>query len=409
MGKTIFHKPLTWAGRKAGLDVCFTAKMQLQLADGSWCSMSNVRPGTLVASRDECNENGEIVGKVVEEVFERWGLVWIVNVDGKEIETTAEHPFWVDGQKWTPANELQVGDVVRLRDGWGTVEGVRDTGRWETVYNCRVDEWHTYFVGMNEWGWAVWVHNASCELEQVLGVAGDADAALRWRLNQAVGTARNGTIDQFVEVLGDLAPSGAHQQRVAYMAAMLRDGMGTGRAEIRAAAQRLGLTDTLRRPIQQELAQRGFIQPGLRGRGGSTSTRTQLETLADTFDEAGFPPSHGVRGLPEEPIQRIPGVNLGSAPADMTLRSHIGQGIRVNTTTMSGGAGARVPHVDEIAKARRAVTNLGRAGDPHDFMVLIPKESNGSMYIMKNGQGLFRIPEMDPERLIQLLHAVRLI
>ncbi|MGL6074830.1 MAG: Rossmann-like fold-containing protein [Fimbriiglobus sp.] len=94
--------------------------------------------------------------------------MWIVNVDGKEIETTAEHPFWVDGQKWTPANELRVGDVVRLRDGWGTVEGVRDTGRWETVYNCRVDEWHTYFVGMNEWGWSVWAHNSCDELEDFL-------------------------------------------------------------------------------------------------------------------------------------------------------------------------------------------------------------------------------------------------
>jgi hypothetical protein len=41
----------------------------------------------------------------VEEVFERWGLVWAVNVDGRVIETTAQY--------------LQVGDVVRLREGWG--------------------------------------------------------------------------------------------------------------------------------------------------------------------------------------------------------------------------------------------------------------------------------------------------
>jgi hypothetical protein len=37
--------------------------------------------------------------------FERWGLVWAVNVDGRVIETTAQY--------------LQVGDVVRLREGWG--------------------------------------------------------------------------------------------------------------------------------------------------------------------------------------------------------------------------------------------------------------------------------------------------
>ena len=30
-----------------------------------------------------------------------------------------------------------------------------------TVYNLRVADHHTYFVGGNEWGWDVWVHNAS--------------------------------------------------------------------------------------------------------------------------------------------------------------------------------------------------------------------------------------------------------
>jgi hypothetical protein len=35
------------------------------------------------------------------------------------------------------------------------VAEVYDTGQYETVYNCRVAEWHTYFVGGAEWGFAV--------------------------------------------------------------------------------------------------------------------------------------------------------------------------------------------------------------------------------------------------------------
>jgi hypothetical protein len=37
---------------------------------------------------------------------------------------------------------------------------VRGTGREEAVYNCRVAEWHTYFVGCAAWGFSLWAHNS---------------------------------------------------------------------------------------------------------------------------------------------------------------------------------------------------------------------------------------------------------
>lgn len=40
------------------------------------------------------------------------------------------------------------------------VEEVIATDRHETVYNVRVAEDHTYFVGDEDWGFSVWVHNA---------------------------------------------------------------------------------------------------------------------------------------------------------------------------------------------------------------------------------------------------------
>ncbi|MCE9531913.1 MAG: HINT domain-containing protein [Planctomycetes bacterium] len=46
--------------------------------------------------------------------------------------------------------------------GWSTVEEVFDTGEYERVYNLRVAEWHTYFVGGEGWSEAVWAHNTAC-------------------------------------------------------------------------------------------------------------------------------------------------------------------------------------------------------------------------------------------------------
>jgi hypothetical protein len=37
---------------------------------------------------------------------------------------------------------------------------VRTNGPVSTVYNVRVADYHTYFVGKEEWGFSVWAHNA---------------------------------------------------------------------------------------------------------------------------------------------------------------------------------------------------------------------------------------------------------
>jgi hypothetical protein len=96
----------------------------------------------------------------VEEVFQRWGVIWEVAVGGQVLRTTAEHPFWVRGRGWVAARELRVGDELRSHDGqWVAVEGVRNTGREEVVYNCRVAEYHTYFVGDATWPFSIWAHN----------------------------------------------------------------------------------------------------------------------------------------------------------------------------------------------------------------------------------------------------------
>jgi hypothetical protein len=45
-----------------------------------------------------------------------------------------------------------------------TLTDVFHTGCVETVYNVRVAEFSTYFVGGDEWGFSVWAHNACAKV-----------------------------------------------------------------------------------------------------------------------------------------------------------------------------------------------------------------------------------------------------
>ena len=76
--------------------------------------------------------------------------------DGALIRTTPEHPFFEQSRGWVAAEELTVGDVIRTDGGWTTVEDLLDTGEYEKVYNLRVADYHTYFVGCDEWDFSVW-------------------------------------------------------------------------------------------------------------------------------------------------------------------------------------------------------------------------------------------------------------
>jgi hypothetical protein len=105
--------------------------------------------------------------KEIEECFDRTGRIFHLHVGGHVIRTTDEHPFWVDGKGWVKTIELEPGDVLVGRDGETVrVEEVFDTGQYETVYNFRVADYHTYFVGGDGWGFAVWAHNAPCVIRR---------------------------------------------------------------------------------------------------------------------------------------------------------------------------------------------------------------------------------------------------
>jgi hypothetical protein len=130
--------------------------------------------GDAILSRDENDPIAPVDVQVVEEVFRRTAPIYHLTVNGKLIRTRGEHPFFEESRGWIAAAELLPGDRLASLDGhWLTVEELVDTNEYEVVYNLRVSEYHTYFVGSTEWGFSVWAHNAECVVEQV----GD-----RWRV-----------------------------------------------------------------------------------------------------------------------------------------------------------------------------------------------------------------------------------
>ena len=138
---------------------CFAAGVPLRTPDGSK-PVEDFREGDLVLSRDEHDPTGPVEAKRVEAVFRRTAPKWGLRAGQQTIWTTPEHPFYVLGKGWTQVAEMRAGDRLDTEDGLGvTVEFVRDTGEWVPVYNLRVADHHTYFVGSEEWGFSVWAHN----------------------------------------------------------------------------------------------------------------------------------------------------------------------------------------------------------------------------------------------------------
>ena len=121
-------------------------------------------------SRDEHDINGEVQAREVEEVFRRTAQVLEIRVGHESIRTTDEHPFWVVDKGWTVARELVTGDHLTSMSGQPVpITEIIDTQEWAEVFNLRVAEFHTYFVGGDEWGFSVWAHNANCVIITEVG------------------------------------------------------------------------------------------------------------------------------------------------------------------------------------------------------------------------------------------------
>ncbi|MEZ6056651.1 MAG: polymorphic toxin-type HINT domain-containing protein [Planctomycetaceae bacterium] len=97
----------------------------------------------------------------VERVFRLSAPTMVLTLGGERVETTLEHPFYVEGQGWTPAQDLVTGQRLAGMDGdWTPIDHIEYTRQTKPVFNLRIAADHTYFVGQPDWSFAIWVHNA---------------------------------------------------------------------------------------------------------------------------------------------------------------------------------------------------------------------------------------------------------
>jgi hypothetical protein len=165
---------------------CFTAGTQVVVGvnpDGTLVTknIEDLRDGDMVLAKSDQDEGDSVESKRVVSAFGKTTYhlryLMIRDADGEEhvIQTTDEHPFWVEGIGWTNAGDLQVGQTLSELDGTNDVTLVA-THRDETpegvaVFNLTVEGDHTYFVA-DENGNAVWVHNKKC-IPNPFGRTGD--------------------------------------------------------------------------------------------------------------------------------------------------------------------------------------------------------------------------------------------
>lgn len=138
-------------------DSCFTGDTLVAVEDGQK-RIDEINVGYKVWSYN--SETGETELKEVLQVYikETDELLHLETSDGEIIDTTTNHPFYVEYKGWVAAGDLEIGDVLYNVDG-DTVEvtdiEIEKLAEPITVYNLDVADFDTYFVG--EFG--VLVHN----------------------------------------------------------------------------------------------------------------------------------------------------------------------------------------------------------------------------------------------------------
>gem|GEM_PF-2449333 len=126
---------------------CFTAGKLIPTEYGQR-PIEEIKIGDYVWSENpQTGEKG--LKKVVNTfIHDKYTLVHVYTGDTM-IETTEEHPFWVEEKGWVLAGELNEGDVLRLKSGENVkvtkLERV-DLKEPVKVYNFEVQDWHTYYV-----------------------------------------------------------------------------------------------------------------------------------------------------------------------------------------------------------------------------------------------------------------------
>ena len=120
----------------------------------------DVRRGDILPASPEDDPNGPIVPCRVEEVFSNTAAVIRLNISGQVIRTTPQHRIYIKDRGWIDASLAKPGELFRTRENaWLPIDAIEDRGEIVPVYNFRIANYHTYFVGDPSWGFSLWAHN----------------------------------------------------------------------------------------------------------------------------------------------------------------------------------------------------------------------------------------------------------
>jgi len=158
------------------------------LTDEGEKPIEEIEVGDKVLAKDENTPAGELAYKEVTGLYrnQRDDIIKL-HVGEQIIETTDNHPFWVEGKGWVFADELQIGDKLQKADGSNlTIDKVEFVKLDEpvTVYNFTVADYHTYYV--TDLG--IWVHNTDCIPWSSKGVGNAANQLAKGAKEVTVGS-----------------------------------------------------------------------------------------------------------------------------------------------------------------------------------------------------------------------------
>ena len=143
--------------------VCFVAGTKIH-TDKGFKDIEHIKPGDYVWSENP--ETHEKALKKVKKIFVREkDSIIRLSINGEVIETTDEHPFYVEGRGFTEAQNLKAGEEVRTADGSiATVDSIESIRLDEPikVYNFEVKDFHTYYVSEQK----VLVHNTCAKVSK---------------------------------------------------------------------------------------------------------------------------------------------------------------------------------------------------------------------------------------------------
>ncbi|WP_042196920.1 polymorphic toxin-type HINT domain-containing protein [Paenibacillus camerounensis] len=207
------------AAKKAGCN-CFTAGTKVQTDEGEK-PIEEIEVGDRVLSKNE--ETGEQAYKEVTHLYRNdKEIIFELTVGDQVIETTDNHPFWVEGKGYVLAADLQVGDRLQQSNGNTlTIDKINIVKHDEKVevYNFTVADFHTYFVS----DLGIWVHNTGCDVMKVWDLEGTGDAISKKNLKDITeNMKKNGWVGDPIEIYQvngkNLIVNGHHRAKAARQA-----------------------------------------------------------------------------------------------------------------------------------------------------------------------------------------------